>query len=158
MKVVQAIPSMPGVVTENEVKEFLNNRLNIQLATVDENGYPNIQPLWFYYDSESEKLYIATRNSSKKIQNLKRNPDKIYFSIDDENFPYKGVKGGGNVSISEDIEKNVKIIEKIILKYLNSLEHPLGKSIMEAANNGTEVVVEVSPRFFSAWDFSKAGA
>ena len=87
---------------------------------------------------------------------MKRNPDKIYFSIDDENFPYKGVKGRGEASISENIQKNVTIVEKIILKYLGTLDQPLAKTMMETIKNGTEVVVEITPRFFSAWDFGKA--
>jgi len=30
---------------------------------------------------------------TKKGQNIRRNPNKIYFSIDDEKYPYEGVKG-----------------------------------------------------------------
>jgi uncharacterized pyridoxamine 5'-phosphate oxidase family protein len=52
-----------------------------------------IQPIWFIYDKDSSKIYIATQQITKKFQNIGRNPDRIYFSIDDENFPYNGVKG-----------------------------------------------------------------
>jgi hypothetical protein len=47
----------------------------------------------------------------------------------------------------------VIIVEKIILKYLGTLDQPLAKTMMETIRNGTEVVVEITPRFFSAWDF-----
>jgi hypothetical protein len=56
--------------------------------------------------------------TSKKVQNMQRNPNNTYFSIDDESFPYKGVKGRAVARISEDISKNTKIMEKINLKYL----------------------------------------
>jgi len=79
----------------------------IQVATIDEEGYPMIQPIWFIYDNESSKIYIATQKM--KSQNIRRNPDKIYFSIDDENFPYKGVKGRAIAKISEDIQKNLPL-------------------------------------------------
>jgi hypothetical protein len=91
-----------------------------------------------------------------KVQNIQRNPDKIYFSIDDENYPYRGVKGKAIARISEDIQKNLSIIEKINMKYLGTLEHPLAKIILENTKNGTEVVIEIVPKFFSAWDFSKS--
>jgi PPOX class probable F420-dependent enzyme len=156
MKVIQALPGMPKPVTEAEVGKFLESKLNIQLATIDEDGYPTIQPVWFYYDTDFGKIYTGTQKMTKKVQNLKRNPDKVYFSIDDENFPYKGVKGKGIATISEDREKNLKIVEKINLKYLGTLEHPLAKMLMENTRNGTEVVIEITPKFFSAWDFSKA--
>ena len=155
MRVIQAIP-MPQPVTKGEVDKFLQNKLNMQLATVDEEGYPNIQPVWFYYDGDSGKIFTGTRNGSRKILNIRRNPEKIYFSIDDENFPYKGVKGRGTATISENVAKNVAIMEKINMKYLGTLDHPLAKMLMDNARNGTEVGIEIEPKFFSAWDFAKA--
>jgi hypothetical protein len=70
---------MPKPVTETEVINFLQqSKLNIQIATIDEEGYPVIQPV------------------------------------------------------------------------------PLDKMLIENTRNGTEVVIEIIPKFFSAWDFSKA--
>ena len=92
---------------------------------------------------------------TKKVQNIRRNPDKIYFSIDDDNYPYKGVKGTAVATISEDIQKNLPIVEKINIKYLGTLEHPLAKMIIENTKSGAEVVIEINPKFFSAWDFGK---
>jgi general stress protein 26 len=146
---------MPNPVTEAEVNNILESKLNMQIATIDEEGYPIIQPTWFLYDKESDKIYTATQKISKKVQNIRRNPDKVYFSIDDEKYPYKGVKGRAVAKISEDIQKNLPIVEKINIKYLGTLEHPLAKMIIENTKNGTEVVIEIIPRFFSAWDFGK---
>lgn len=154
MKIINAMPSM-GAMTEAEVDSFLESKLNLQLATIDETGEPNIQPLWFYYDKGDKKLYVMTRKTTKKIQNI-RNKPSVYFSIDDENFPYKGVKGKGAVTISENADSVVPVVEKINLKYLGTLDHPLAKIITEAARNGDEVLLEINPRFFSTWDFGKA--
>ena len=148
---------MPNKVTEEEVNNFLlESKLNIQLATIDQEGYPTIQPIWFLYDKDSSKIYCATQKTTKKARNIYRNPDKIYFSIDDENFPYKGVKGRAVARISEDIDWNIPIVEKINIKYLGTTEHPLAKMIMENTINGSEIVIEIIPKFFSAWDFGKS--
>ena len=155
MKIIQAIPGMPSDVTEPEVQGLLGRKLNMQLATLDAQGDPIIQPVWFYFDEASNSLFTATNRMSRKVANIRRNPDKIYFSIDDENFPYKGVKGKGTGRILEDKEKNLEIVEKINMKYLGTLEHPLAKTLMDNTRNGTEVVIQVSPKFYSAWDFSK---
>jgi len=49
LKVIQAIPIIPNPVTETEVISFLASKLNIQIATIEEEGYPMIQPIWFIY-------------------------------------------------------------------------------------------------------------
>jgi general stress protein 26 len=117
-------------------------------------GDPNIQPVWFTYDKDKKRLFIMTSKMSKKAQNI-RKKQNVYFSIDDENFPYKGVKGKGAVTVLEDPKTIMPTVEKLNLKYLGTLDHPLAKMIVENARNGTEVLIEINPRFFSTWDFSK---
>lgn len=67
MKVIQATSEFPGM-TKREVDRFLESKLNLQLATIDEQGWPNIHPVWFYYDKNEEKLLITTSKSAKKAQ------------------------------------------------------------------------------------------
>ncbi|VFJ14401.1 pyridoxamine 5'-phosphate oxidase family protein [Candidatus Nitrosocosmicus franklandus] len=157
MKVIRSIPGMPNKVTEDEVNDFLlQSKLNLQLATVDEDGYPSIQPLWFLYVKEPGKIYVATPKTTRKALNLYKNPDKVYFSIDDENFPYKGAKGRGIARISENADWNIPIVEKIILKYLGTKDNPLAQTIMENTRKGIQIIIEITPKFFSAWDFGKS--
>ena len=139
---------------EYEVSNFLESKLNLQLATIDGKGDPNIQPVWFEYEKESERFYIMTSKSSNKVKSIQSKPD-IYFSIDDENFPYKGVKGKGRATIIDNHSRVVAMAEKINLKYLETLEHPTAKMLMEYAQNGKEVLVEINPKYFATWDFSK---
>ncbi len=153
MKIIKAIGYAPGM-NEEEVDKFLQSKLNLQLATIDETGDPNIQPVWFYHDETKKKLYIMTPKTSKKTRNIRNKPN-VYFSIDDENFPPNGVKGKGTATVVEDSMKVVPIAEKIILKYLGTLDHPLAKMLMENARNGTQILLEINPKFFSTWDFAK---
>ena len=137
LKVIQAIPIMPKPVTETEVINFLQSKLNIQIATIDEERYPIVHPIWFLYDNDSGKIYITTSKMARKAQNIQRNLDKIYFSIDDENYPYKGVKGKNSARISEDMQKNLPIVERINLTYLGTLRlSPLAKRIIENTRSG----------------------
>jgi PPOX class probable F420-dependent enzyme len=153
MKIVNATSEIPGM-TREEVERFLESKLNLQMATIDEHGEPNIQPVWFYYDKNGEKLSITTSKLAKKTQNL-RNKPSIYFSIDDENLPYKGVKGRGIATIVEDPNRIVSQAEKISMKYLGTLDHPAAKEMADRSKNGEGVLVEISPKFFSTWDFGK---
>ena len=79
----------------------------------------------------------------------------LYFSIDDSNFPYKRVKGKGLGHIVEDPNRIVPEGDKISMKYLGTLGHPLAKTITEHSKKGENVIIEISPKFFSTWDFGK---
>jgi PPOX class probable F420-dependent enzyme len=153
IKIVNATSEVPGM-TRDEVERFLESKLNLQLATIDQKGEPNIQPVWFYYDKSREKITISTNKSAKKTQNL-RNKPVVYFSVDDENLPYKGVKGKGIVNIVEDIDKVVPQADKISIKYLGTLDHPIAKMITDSSKKGEVVIVEIGPKFFSSWDYGK---
>ncbi|MFL6525026.1 MAG: pyridoxamine 5'-phosphate oxidase family protein [Nitrososphaera sp.] len=154
MKIVAANPVIPAMTSE-EAERFLESKLNLQLATIDEKGDPNIQPVWFYYNKDKGKLLIITSKLSKKTQNLKIRPT-IYFSIDDQSPPYKGVKGKGNAMIVEDPNRIVPQAEKISMKYLGTLDHPSAKEMVDRSKNGEGILVEISPKFFSTWDFGKS--
>ena len=150
MKIINAIPGFGPLLSKSQVIEFLSSKLNLQLGTIDEKGDPNINPVWFFY--ENEKIYLATSRQSKKAQNaLRRN--LVYFSIDDEKYPYKGVKGKGNIMALEDFDKKLAIAEKIIIKYMGNLENDIGKHIIGQIKNGNETVLEITPIFYSAWSF-----
>jgi len=152
MKVFNAIPGMSKPLTESEVREFLGKaKLNLQLGTIDEKGEPNIHPIWYHF--ENDKIYVATPKYSKKATNALREKT-IYFSIDDEAFPYKGVKGKASIRLLEDINSNVKIAEKIIIKYMGNLDNDLARFIINAIKQGTEAVFELTPKFYSTWSFA----
>jgi nitroimidazol reductase NimA-like FMN-containing flavoprotein (pyridoxamine 5'-phosphate oxidase superfamily) len=153
MKIISATTETPAM-TNEEVDRFLESKLMLQMSTIDEQGEPNIQPVWFYYDKNREKLLITTSKLAKKTQNLRKKPI-LYFSIDDENFPYKGVKGKGSVNIVEDPGRTVTEGDQISMKYLGTLDHPIAKMITEHSKKGENVIIEISPKFFSTWDYGK---
>jgi len=70
-----------------------------------------------------------------KTENLYTN-NNIYYCVDDPNPPYKGVRGKGKVKIHEDINHNIPIAEKIMIRYLGSLEHPMAKALMSSLKPG----------------------
>ncbi len=75
MKVIQATSEIPGM-TKGEVDRFLESKLNLQLATIDGQGWPNIHSVWFYYDKNEEKLLITTSKLAKKAQ---RQTECVFF-------------------------------------------------------------------------------
>jgi uncharacterized pyridoxamine 5'-phosphate oxidase family protein len=155
MKILDASPGYGEPLNEQDTKDFLTTKvLNVHLGTVDENGHANIHPTWYYYDSSKEKIYVETGKQSKKMENLSRN-NTIYFCIDDPNPPYKGVRGKGSVKVHVDINFNILTAQKIHLRYLGNLEHPIAHQLADAIRNGQSIVLEISPKYYSTWDYSK---
>jgi hypothetical protein len=137
MRILNASPSFGSTLNEQEIKDFLtNSKLNVHLGTVDEKHEPNIHPIWYYYDSLNNKLYVETYKESKKFSNIKKN-NTVYFCIDEPNPPYKG--------------------EKIMVKYFGDLENPGAKQLLSFIKKGDSVMLEITPEYFSTWDYSKIG-
>jgi general stress protein 26 len=117
--------------TMEEAERFLESKLNLQLATIDSKGDPNIQPVWFHYDKNKEKLFIMTGKNTKKSQNVRESPI-IYFCIEDGNSPYKGVKGKGIVTIYDNLQTVVSLSNKMIIKYLGTLDNQWQRLLVNA--------------------------
>ena len=79
----------------------------------------------------------------------------IYFCIEDGNSPYKGVKGKGVATISDDLRQSYQHPNVIIMKYLGTLDNPMARAISERSKSGEGIIIEITPKFFSTWDFGK---
>ena len=79
----------------------------------------------------------------------------IYFCVDDSNPPYKGVRGKGSAKIKEDVNFNLGIWEKIMTRYIGDLEDPMAVALRDELKKGESIVLEISPRYFSTWDYTK---
>jgi nitroimidazol reductase NimA-like FMN-containing flavoprotein (pyridoxamine 5'-phosphate oxidase superfamily) len=155
LKIRNASPGFGAPFNEEEIREFLTTKvLMLHLGTVDEKGHSNIHPVAYYYNPSKNRFYILTEKESKKVHNLRQN-ELIYFCVDDPSPPYKGVRGKGTVVICEDLEFNISIMEKVIPKYSGKLEDPTSQALLEQLKKGEAVVLEITPAYYSAWDFSK---
>ena len=152
MKIVHGSPGFGSMLTEEQTVEFLTDKkLNLLLGTVGGSGDPFIHPVWFLY--ENEKLYVETSKTSKKVQNIQQK-NMVYFCIDDENLPYRGVRGKALVKISTDVEDNIPIAERIMIKYTGNLENKVAKMLMDGVRAGQSAILEISPEYYSTWDHS----
>lgn len=152
MKIVHGSPGFGSKFTEVQTIDFLSTgKLNLLLGTIDDKGEPNVHPVWYLY--ENGKLYIETSKTAKKADNARKNKT-VYFCIDDEVMPYKGVRGKGTIRILDDPLSNIPIAEKIMIKYTGNLENEVAKFLMDGVKNGLSVLLEITPKYFATWDHS----
>ncbi len=140
--------------TETEVREFLSqSKSTLLLGTSDETGNPSIHPVWYYFDSAKTRLYLYTGAHSKKAQHIQKRAQG-YFDVDLDVWPYKGVKGKGDAKIITDLDDALSHTKTILAKYLKS-GHPMIEATLQWVREGRSVVVEITPAYFTSWDYGK---
>ena len=77
------------------------------------------------------------------------------LSVDDPNPPYKGIRGKGTARILEEVNFNLDIWERIMARYIGNLEDPMAIALKDELKKGNAIVLEISPKYFSTWDYSK---
>ena len=146
-------PAGGGSMTRSEIEDFLGHgKFLLRIATVNHSGDPEIVPIWYHY--ENGKLYLMTGPDSRKMQNIKHK-NRVYFSVDTELVPYKGAKGKAIASVLRDKSKALGIAEKIVGKYLGDPKTAMSQRYIGHVRDGTEIVVELEPEYFSVWDYGK---
>jgi nitroimidazol reductase NimA-like FMN-containing flavoprotein (pyridoxamine 5'-phosphate oxidase superfamily) len=153
VKIYKAMPNAPGM-DQAEIDKFLaGSKTPLRLGTTNAKGEPNIHPVWYHY--LNNKLYLMSYKDALKVRNLKHNKT-VYFSVDTDAMPNTGVKGKGTAIIVKDAGKALSLSEKIVAKYLGDLNSSMAKSMVEEVRKGSEVLVEITPHYFSTWDYSKS--
>jgi nitroimidazol reductase NimA-like FMN-containing flavoprotein (pyridoxamine 5'-phosphate oxidase superfamily) len=83
--------------TDAELDEFLDEREHLaRIATIDEDGFPRVLPLWFIRDRS--RLLFTPRSPAVIWKNLQRDP-KVGISIDESSQPYRKVTVQGVVDV-----------------------------------------------------------
>lgn len=54
-----------------------------------------------------------------------------------------------------DPDANLPIAQRIMIKYLGSIDHPMAKLLLENVRNGNSVLLEIKPKYYSTWDYSR---
>jgi len=69
--------------------------------------------------------------------------------------PNRRVKGKGTAILVTDVGESVPMSEKIVAKYLGDLKSTMAMDMVDAVRKGSDVLVEITPLYFSTWDYSK---
>jgi nitroimidazol reductase NimA-like FMN-containing flavoprotein (pyridoxamine 5'-phosphate oxidase superfamily) len=67
--------------SKEKIKEFLDKEHVGRIATIDQNGYPQIIPMNFVF--LNDVIYMHSHTKGEKLENITRN-DKVGFEVDRE--------------------------------------------------------------------------
>jgi PPOX class probable F420-dependent enzyme len=99
--------------TEKQAQLFLDKNLGA-VATIREDGTPQVTPVWVDYDGED--VLFNTAAPRTKWRNLKRDP-RVTVEVHSLENPYDYVTVTGTAEIDEDEERANAHIDKMSLKY-----------------------------------------
>jgi PPOX class probable F420-dependent enzyme len=72
----------------------------LRLATVDEDGFPRLVPIWFI--RQGDEILFTPRGHSVFLGNIRRDP-RVALSIDEDPLPYRKVTIQGTARIVHDV-------------------------------------------------------
>ncbi len=141
--------------SKEEMESFLAHPRLARMATIS-NGKPHIVPVWYYYDGTN--IIIPAPKATKKIKNIKNNPN-VSVAIDivegkPEDISYLNAKAviiEGKAEMKDDI--NGSFARKMYERYTgkDALENPMVQSSISMPRN----ILVIKPIKIISWDLGK---
>jgi hypothetical protein len=142
--------------TEEEVHEFLAEKMVMQCATNGPRGLPHLVPLWFVTDGRD--LISWTYGKSQKAKNIERDPRAtLGLEAGVQYHELRGLMFECDVQLERDVER----VEGVGLRLFERYAGDLGPEIREmvAAQAPKRVGLRFLPSRVVSWDHRKlAGA
>jgi len=131
------------------IENFLEEqRIPLRLACATPGAGPVVCSLWYVYDDGA--LWCATQKSARVTGYLAQQP-ACGFEIAPEAMPYRGVRGQGIATLSQ--ERGLHVLERLIDRYVGDRGSEFARWLLRRAHN--EVAIRIDPNWLTSWDFSQ---
>jgi PPOX class probable F420-dependent enzyme len=111
------------------------------LATIGQDGYPQVTALWFLFDDDGT-LKLSLNTTRQKVKNLQTHPECTFFILDTAN-PYRTLEVRARAEMTPDLD--YAFAKKLGAKYggvdLSTSDRP----------GETRVVVSLQPIKVNTW-------
>ena len=111
------------------------------LATIGQDGYPQVTALWFLFDDDGT-IKLSLNTTRQKVKNLQAHPECTFFILDTAN-PYRTLEVRAHADITPDAD--YAFAKKLGAKYggadLSTNDRP----------GETRVVVSLQPIKVNTW-------
>jgi PPOX class probable F420-dependent enzyme len=143
--------------TDEELAEFLESNMKVQVATVGPDGQPHLTTL--FYVMVDGQMFFWTYGRSQKIQNLRRDP-RITCLVEDgvDYFELRGATIFGKARLLEDYDELLDLGGRVARRMAGGADlGDFGDQIVaQQARKRVGVIVE--PDKIASWDHRKMTA
>jgi len=128
--------------TKEQREDFLSERRNATIATLNAKGDPQLTPAIFYWDGAT--FYFTITKETVKYKNIKRDP-RVSVIVDDV-LDHHSVIAKGKAKIQE--QDIWDMTRKIVYKYYGQEE---GDPYLEQFKKQNRVLIVLKPAKIQAW-------
>jgi nitroimidazol reductase NimA-like FMN-containing flavoprotein (pyridoxamine 5'-phosphate oxidase superfamily) len=143
--------------TEEELAEFLQTNMKVQVATNGPDGFPHLTTL--FYVMVDGQMFFWTYGKSQKILNLRRDP-RITCLVEDgtDYFELRGATIFGKARLVEDYDQLVDLGGRVATLMAGGADlGEFGEQIVQQQAR-KRVGVLVEPEKIASWDHRKMTA
>lgn len=90
--------------TREQLMDFIRNQKTAFVASVDEDGFPNIKAMFTPRKIEGNSFYFSTNTSSMRTQQFMKNPRASIYFYNRGRFQYEGIMLTGTMEVLQDAE------------------------------------------------------
>lgn len=90
------------MITKEHIYEFIQNQKTAFVASVDEDGFPNIKAMFTPRKIEGNCFYFSTNTSSMRARQYMQNPKASIYFYHRGRFRYEGIMLTGTMEVLQD--------------------------------------------------------
>jgi general stress protein 26 len=133
--------------TKKQLDELLQRPLLAKMATIREDGWPHVAPMWFAH--EDNNILVIGRKHSSWVQNILRNP-KVSLVIDDPISPQPKIHITGTAKVLEGPVVEGRWIE-IARVMANKYEKDVGPAYLGGTIDQPRYLISVPMTEVKTW-------
>ncbi len=133
--------------TPAEIEAFLEPPRVAVLATINRDGSPALNPVWYVY--EHGRFCMIVNDSSYYAKNINRDP-RITVCVQQEEPPYKAVVAHGPVTAEPDT--GGAMVRRLAIRYFGEAA---GNAYADKNTDPGDRLITLTPARLASWDYSK---
>jgi nitroimidazol reductase NimA-like FMN-containing flavoprotein (pyridoxamine 5'-phosphate oxidase superfamily) len=135
--------------TPDEIQEFLAGPIVARVATIDEEGFPYITPVWQEWDGAA--MWIVPRERSAWVQHIRQNPN-VAISCALDNSPYTRVLMRGAAHLVSGPEpmrgQCLEVANRMAVRYLGER----GPEYLTPTLDRPRYLIKFTPLTLISWE------
>jgi PPOX class probable F420-dependent enzyme len=134
--------------TEEELTWFWREPNLAKLATIRQDGTPQLMPIWYLHDGRD--LLMITRPTAHRVRNIRRDP-RVTVCIDRPTPPYAGVVVRGTATLEEVTYQQLAV--PLAVRYLGQ---DAGALVGAEYARVDLMTIRITIDQLFSWDYGKA--